>query len=436
MGWWIGLETQSRLTTKSLETCSKHVPNACPCCGTDFDADDHRIRGPYRNSLYAYVCNSCWEKTYLFFPDKTYGSLGFQQFSETLIYHENQGSSQPSQKDESMAKTRAQVLTQSTLKGAELVRAPLTKLRFDPNNIRLRYLGKLRDEELEEAIWSEPLVEEWYRLIRADGGITEPLVIDSKYVVREGNERLACLRRLSKEAHNGEIPEFPKNRFDLVPCQKIPPNFSEREIAIWLARIHYKGKHPWKSVNKALMIYELSTKHGFTYEEIRKRLGVSKKTVQTTRSAYEATLQYHDEHRDDTNWYYKYSYYHEIYRTEKLKNWIRENDHSRLFADWIYSGKIPRGEDVRKLKGLIDDPEILAEFSTTNVTRAKEILRAFESGGSKSLNVLAKAKEELRKFPLGELRTVVSDPMKWKIIDELHKELESFIKNAESVKES
>jgi len=329
-------------------------------------------------------------------------------------------------------------LTQKTartlLPGAKFVQIPLSKLKIDPRNVRLRHLGEIaNEEELQEALWKEPQVDEWYRLIREEGGITEPLAIDSDCIVREGNERLICLRRLSRETHDGVIPGFPKDQFDMVPCQKIPPTLPEREIAIWLARTHVKGKHPWKALNKALAIYELSTVHRFSYEEIRKRLGISKKTVQADISAYDATLQYHEEYPDDNSWYYKYSYYHEIFRNEQLRNWIKQDKNSNLFADWVHSGKIPRGESVRKLRELIDNPRLFTEFQNTTVTKAKEILNSFETGGSKSLKILVRATEALRDFPVSELRTIASDPIRWRIVDELYHELENFLKSAQSL---
>lgn len=339
-----------------------------------------------------------------------------------------------------MPRTGSQVLETSkgfqAIAEAKPVKIAITKLKLDPNNARLRYLGKLREEELERALLKEPGIEDLYKQIEAEGGITEPLYVDSKYIVREGNERLVCLRKLSREAHEGKLEGFPKDQFDMIPCRMIPSGSPESEIAIWLARIHVKGKNPWRAWNKALIVYELSTKYKFSYEEIRKRIGISKKTVQTTISAYDATLEYKSEHPHDADWYYKYSYYYEIFKNEQLRKWIRQNDNSELFGDWIHTKKLPRGEDVRKLKELIDSPKMIAEFNSASVTKAKDLLRSLETGGSKSLRVLAKATEALRKFPVGELRTIASDPIRWKIIEDLHEELKSFIRSTQSMKES
>jgi hypothetical protein len=383
-----------------------------------------------------YACQSCWEKSYLFFPDKATASDGFQQSQETI--NTNKVSIYPREATR-MPRSRTQTLVKRTsaiFADAEVVKVSLSKLKLDPTNVRLRHLGKLKESEVEESLWNEPGMDDWYRQIREEGGISEPVIIDSNYVTREGNERIICLRRLSREAHDGELPGTARGQFDIVPCRMVSPDASEKEIAVYLTRIHVKGSHKWKSLNKAIMIYDLSTKYGLSYEELRKRLGISKKTVQTVKSAYQSTLKYQKEHRDDAKWYYKYSYYHEIFKNEELKNWAKQDDNLDSFTDWIYTGKIPRGEDVRKLKKLILDPELFDEFRKANVTRAREILASFETMGSKSLDIISKATDTLRNFPLGDLRATVSDPAKWKVLSDHYREMSSFMKNAESLKKS
>ena len=49
---------------------SSAPPSVCLCCGMKFDDGKHKIRGPYLKMPYIWVCQWCWEKDYLFFPDK------------------------------------------------------------------------------------------------------------------------------------------------------------------------------------------------------------------------------------------------------------------------------------------------------------------------------------------------------------------------------
>jgi len=170
-----------------------------------------------------------------------------------------------------------------------------------------------------------------------------------------------------------------------------------------------------------------------SYDDIRKKVGASKKTVQTMITAYEETLRYRDEHPEDDRWHERYSYFYEVFKSKELTSWARQENNLRLFGDWISSGKIPRGEHVRRLKKLITDPKLSGEFKRANLTRAKEILASLETGGSKSLDVLAKATEVLRRFPMGEVQGVISDPSKWKVVEELRDELDNFVRNAQAL---
>ena len=46
-------------------------PSKCFCCGRSLDNDKKSIiHGPYLYGPYEFVCHSCWEKDFLFFPDK------------------------------------------------------------------------------------------------------------------------------------------------------------------------------------------------------------------------------------------------------------------------------------------------------------------------------------------------------------------------------
>jgi hypothetical protein len=436
MVWLQRLEAPRILDTQTWQIGSQELPTVCLCCGTKFDTGEHSRKGPYPTGPYLYVCQSCWEKSYLYFPDKAPGAFGSFQSPETIIASDDQDVSS----DKPMSKTTTQVIknqrksTGTILGGVKVLQVSLSKLKLDPRNVRLVYRDLKKDADLQEALWKEPKVREWYVQIREEGGISEPLAIDSNYLVREGNERLICLRKLSKEAHDGELPEFSKDHFDSVPCQILPPNVQERDIAIWLTRIHVRGKHRWESYNKARMIYELWYKHHFSYEEIRKRVGLSKKTVQNMMTSYREVSNYHELYADDEDWFRKYSYFYEVFKSTELRNWGKRGENMKLFADWVYVGKFARGEDVRKLKKLMLDQELFDEFKKANVTRAREILAGYETMGSKSLDIISKATDTLRNFPLGELRAIVTDPVKWNVLNEHYEEMTSFMRNAKSLK--
>ena len=53
----------------SWQIGSKKPPKVCLCCGQPF-SEERTIRGPYRGSPYIWVCEICWGRPELFFPDK------------------------------------------------------------------------------------------------------------------------------------------------------------------------------------------------------------------------------------------------------------------------------------------------------------------------------------------------------------------------------
>src|SRR5438874_921974 len=86
-------------------------------------------------------------------------------------------------------------------------RLPLTALKLDPANVRLKHVPVvLSDEQMEEKIWSEPDTRDLFREILHSRGLSEPVLVNSGHVVKEGNRRLVCLRKLSEQARAGMLP--------------------------------------------------------------------------------------------------------------------------------------------------------------------------------------------------------------------------------------
>ena len=124
--------------------------------------------------------------------------------------------------------------------------------------------------------------DELYRGIKENGGVVEPLVVQvvaKKYIVREGNRRLACLKRLKKEAHTIGIEGQPRDRFDKVPCAILPGDVTREDLAVYLGHIHVVGKKDWPTYNKAWLVYNMNGgEMHLPYQEIAKHLGMSKAT--------------------------------------------------------------------------------------------------------------------------------------------------------------
>src|SRR5436309_15877096 len=110
-------------------------------------------------------------------------------------------------KDENMILAESPIIEFEVTKGrkiaARLLTVPIRDLRLSPNNPRIRRKSpSLDDNEIEEVLWHEEGTRKLYSEIRYSGGLSEKPIIDSNFVVIEGNRRIACLRRLDDQLKN------------------------------------------------------------------------------------------------------------------------------------------------------------------------------------------------------------------------------------------
>ena len=74
--------------------------------------------------------------------------------------------------------------------------------------------------------------------------------------------------------------------------------------------------------------------------------------------AYSATLEYHLLFPDDNNWMSKYSYFFEAHRHRQTTEWLTIEGNLERLAEWIHSGKISKGAEIRNLQLIISDSAV------------------------------------------------------------------------------
>ena len=89
--------------------------------------------------------------------------------------------------------------------------AQIDDLKLDVKNPRLHSElgllarnGQVTEAEIEEKIWEQNDTKQLLQQILADGGLIEPPFVRSDNVVSEGNRRLVCLRKITR---NDEVAE-------------------------------------------------------------------------------------------------------------------------------------------------------------------------------------------------------------------------------------
>jgi len=322
-------------------------PSMCLCCGSKFDEEKHKIRGPYLEMPYIWVCQWCWEKPYLFFPDKVFNrNIEVKNTEESL----------PKRRGTS-GTLDFSIVPERTL-STELAYVKVRDLRLDPKNPRFRHLGTFGNEkEMESALWKQPSTRTLYHEIEYSQGLSTPLLIDSNKVVREGNRRLVCLRHLIARIMEGES-DVPLTKIQEVPCFILPPGAKEEDIAVYLTLEHITGKKEWRPINQAAHVYDLHNVHRIDFRRIADIIGRSQSYLRAMEKAYGATLEYHNLYPEDDGWMSKYSYFFEVYRHRRTTEWIGAKGNLRRLSKWIHNGKISKGAEIRKLDLIIGNTAV------------------------------------------------------------------------------
>ena len=320
---------------------------------------------------------------------------------------------------------------------AEIVDLPLKKLKLDPNNVRFHHFAtRLTDSQIEEGIWKETDTRDLFREILNSQGLSEPPIVDSSFVVMEGNRRLVCLRKLSERVHNGEYPKMPENIFDTVTCYVLPKDTPQKDIAILLGRLHVSGKKEWKALNQAAHIYELFNKHGATQTDITNLMSMGKSTVNNMIKAFQLTTEYGKQYSKDTAWVYKFSYFYEMVKKKSLNTWLDKPENKERFMEWLASDKLSRGMDVRKLPDVIKTPEALNAIDSGGFDAARKVLsKSDPSIDNKFYAHVKDMIERLNDVAREELVEAGTDPVKLEALEKLRDTVDEVLRNVAAIKQ-
>jgi hypothetical protein len=319
---------------------------------------------------------------------------------------------------------------------------PLEQLRLDPMNVRFKHLAKeLPETEIERYIWEEEDARTLYKQIKSSGGLTEaPVVLraaEKQFLVKEGNRRIVCLRRLSKEAHDGKLAKegnkYSKEHFDLVQCIVLPPDLSQKDLDSLIGTRHVSGPKEWATLNRAWHVYEMYNRDNMDYDEIRVVLGFGKGTVIRMVKAFEKTMEYGHKHPQDKQWFRKFTYFDELFKKPDLRGWI-DTDPANVetFIDWIAKEKFNDVRDVRILPEILADPDAIKIFRATDgdITKAREALsRKDPSISSQTFATVKKTIETLRSIPRSEFLQTANDASRVKLLKDLRTEVDSILED-------
>ena len=252
---------------------------------------------------------------------------------------------------------------------------PLDELRLDSTNPRVAntvaanlYPEDKVDQHLANLLWEDPDVQNLYRSVRANKGLIERIIVRSNSVVAEGNCRTVVYRRLREN-----FPDDPT--WKSVPARLLPADITDRQVAILLGELHVGGKNEWSPFEKAGHIYELFHKHGLVQEEIAKLLRTSKTSVNYNARAFDAMKNKYLLAFPGPGAIRKFSYFYELYRNPPLREWVTKSPEALdEFVQWVGTGKIAKGADVRELNDIVSNERALEAFKAQGQSAAMKVL--------------------------------------------------------------
>ncbi len=228
-------------------------------------------------------------------------------------------------------------------------------------------IGDLSQKEIEEKLQDMDHVKILYHSIKANGGLTDPILVrDGDLVVLEGNSRLAAYRMLAK---NDPI------RWGKIKCQILPKEIDDSDIFTLLGDYHIIGKKDWAPYEQAGYLYRRCKRHKASPEIVAKELGMSPQEVNHLIEVYEFMLKYDE--TDITRW----SYYYEYFSHRPMQNAREQYPYlDDLIVKKINNKEISKAVDIRdKLNIIAKSPKTLKAF----VNEEKDLERSYESALSR-----------------------------------------------------
>jgi hypothetical protein len=175
-------------------------------------------------------------------------------------------------------------------------------LRFFPENPRIYSIVSANSETpsqktIEQRLGEMEHVKQLVQSIRANGGLTDPLIVrEGDNVVLEGNSRLAAYRLLCR---NDPI------KWGIVKVRLLPSDIGDDLIFALLGEYHIIGRKDWQPYEQAGYLYRRCMNYGVDPAALATEMGLATRTVNQLINTYSFMVNNKD--NDVNHW----SYYEE-----------------------------------------------------------------------------------------------------------------------------
>ncbi|MCK9211868.1 MAG: ParB N-terminal domain-containing protein [Ignavibacteriaceae bacterium] len=253
------------------------------------------------------------------------------------------------------------------------------KLKYYADNPRIYsiiYAGEksLSQNEIEERLSDKEHVRLLIQSIKANGGLTDPIIVrGGDFVVLEGNSRLAAYRTLSKKD---------PIQWGKIKCKILPHDISNDLVFTLLGEYHIIGRKDWQPYEQAGYLYRRHKLQKVSLEKIQHELGLKKSEMEHLVEVYEFMFTHND--TDINHW----SYYEEYLKSRDISR-AREThsdfDHSIVCK--IKVGEITKAIDIRdKLVPISKStPKIIKGFISGKIKFEDAYERAYAGGAGNAV---------------------------------------------------
>lgn len=236
---------------------------------------------------------------------------------------------------------------------------------------------------------------------------------NGKYLVIEGNRRIACLKYLQSryETDSWDLGKLEPSIFQRVPVVYYQ-GADEAHHLILMGLKHISGNKKWPAINQAELVRDLYLKHEMSPEEICHAISIKRQEFNTVVSTLKLIDLYKQSDFADQFKSEMYSIFREIIRNAEIRSWLHWDDKlgqagetanlERLFSwiseDEVLSDEISDEDEIgtnRKLEPVLTKATHIREFATlvrdevalSNLDSTRSLIKA-----SLSSEVLSKDK--------------------------------------------
>lgn len=313
---------------------------------------------------------------------------------------------------------------------------PVEELLLDPNNYRYQDLPDFAYAD-ETRFHESGVQDRAFRRLKQEEGLVqlkksfltngflpvERLVVrpynveGDKYLVLEGNRRLAALRWIAEDHEAGvAVPPEILASLSAIPVVVVESNDDAAFYESLMGVRHVSGIKQWGGYQRAKLVYTLKETHHLGSSEVADRLGMSAHEVNRRFRAFKALQQM----RDDEGFGAfanpdMYPIFHEAVSLPVVREWLGWDETSGLFAneeqlEHFYNLITPIEDDegkalepklttysqVRELKDIVSNPEakrILLDpsrsfFDAVSIAKRDELSRSWITQVAEAIGAL------------------------------------------------